>query len=77
MVLISSREAAAYGPRLDAAPVCGFLAKRELSLSVMAMAPMSPRSARSLAEGRANELAEARLQNPQARATAAAADSRL
>jgi DNA-binding NarL/FixJ family response regulator len=31
VVLISSRDAAAYGPRLDAAPVCGFLAKRELS----------------------------------------------
>src|SRR5215472_3059432 len=31
VVLISSRDAAAYGPRLDAAPTCGFLAKRELS----------------------------------------------
>jgi DNA-binding NarL/FixJ family response regulator len=31
VVLISSREAAAYGPRLDAAPAHGFLAKRELS----------------------------------------------
>lgn len=31
VVLISSRDAAAYGPRVDAAPVCGFLAKRELS----------------------------------------------
>jgi DNA-binding NarL/FixJ family response regulator len=31
VVLISSRDAAAYGPRLDAAPACGFLAKRELS----------------------------------------------
>jgi len=31
VVLISSREAAAYGPRLDAAPAEGFLAKRELS----------------------------------------------
>jgi DNA-binding NarL/FixJ family response regulator len=31
VVLISSRDAAAYGPRLVAAPVCGFLAKRELS----------------------------------------------
>jgi hypothetical protein len=30
-VLISSRDAAAYGPRLGAAPACGFLAKRELS----------------------------------------------
>lgn len=31
VVLISSRDAAAYGPRLGAAPACGFLAKRELS----------------------------------------------
>jgi DNA-binding NarL/FixJ family response regulator len=31
VVLISSRDAAAYGPRLDATPACGFLAKRELS----------------------------------------------
>ncbi len=31
VVLISSREAAAYGPRLDAARAQGFLAKRELS----------------------------------------------
>jgi CheY-like chemotaxis protein len=31
VVLISSREAAAYGPRLEAAPARGFLAKRELS----------------------------------------------
>jgi DNA-binding NarL/FixJ family response regulator len=31
VVLISSRDAAAYGPRLDAASACGFLAKRELS----------------------------------------------
>ena len=31
VVLISSREAAAYGPRVDAAPSQGFLAKRELS----------------------------------------------
>jgi DNA-binding NarL/FixJ family response regulator len=31
VVLISSRDAAACGRRLDAAPVCGFLAKRELS----------------------------------------------
>ena len=31
VVLISSRDAAAYGSRLDAAPACGFLAKRELS----------------------------------------------
>jgi DNA-binding NarL/FixJ family response regulator len=31
VVLISSRDAAAYGPRLDATSACGFLAKRELS----------------------------------------------
>jgi CheY-like chemotaxis protein len=31
VVLISSREAAAYGPRLATAPARGFLAKRELS----------------------------------------------
>ena len=31
VVLISSREANAYGPRLDAAPTRGFLPKRELS----------------------------------------------
>jgi DNA-binding NarL/FixJ family response regulator len=31
VVLISSREAAAYGSRLQAAPACGFLAKRDLS----------------------------------------------
>jgi DNA-binding NarL/FixJ family response regulator len=31
VVLISSRDAAAYGPRLDAMPACGFIAKRELS----------------------------------------------
>jgi DNA-binding NarL/FixJ family response regulator len=31
VVLISSRDAASYGPRLGAAPACGFLAKRELS----------------------------------------------
>ncbi len=31
VVLISSREATAYGPRLDAAQAQGFLAKRELS----------------------------------------------
>ena len=36
VVLISSREAAAYGPRVDAAPVCGFLAKRELSGAALA-----------------------------------------
>jgi DNA-binding NarL/FixJ family response regulator len=31
VVLISSREASAYGPRIDAARALGFLAKRELS----------------------------------------------
>jgi DNA-binding NarL/FixJ family response regulator len=31
VVLISSRDPAAYGPRLQAAPALGFLAKRELS----------------------------------------------
>ena len=31
IVLISSREAAAYGPRLQAAPARGFIPKRELS----------------------------------------------
>ena len=31
VVLISSRDAASYGPRLDAVPALGFLAKRELS----------------------------------------------
>jgi DNA-binding NarL/FixJ family response regulator len=31
VVLISSREATAYGPRVDAAPARGFLTKRELS----------------------------------------------
>ena len=31
IVFISSREATAYGPRLDAAPAQGFLAKRDLS----------------------------------------------
>lgn len=36
VVLISSRDAAAYGPRLGAAPVCGFLAKRELSGAALA-----------------------------------------
>jgi len=36
VVLISSREAAAYGPRVGAAPVCGFLAKRELSGEALA-----------------------------------------
>jgi CheY-like chemotaxis protein len=37
VVLISSREAAAYGPRVGAAPVCGFLAKRELSGAALAV----------------------------------------
>lgn len=36
VVLISSREAAAYGPRLRAAPARGFLAKRELSGAALA-----------------------------------------
>jgi DNA-binding NarL/FixJ family response regulator len=36
VVLISSRDAAAYGPRLDAAPACGFLVKRELSGAAVA-----------------------------------------
>jgi CheY-like chemotaxis protein len=36
VVLISSREAAAFGPRFGAAPVCGFLAKRELSGAALA-----------------------------------------
>jgi DNA-binding NarL/FixJ family response regulator len=36
VVLISSRDAAAYGPRVAAAPVCGFLAKRELSGAALA-----------------------------------------
>lgn len=31
VVLISSRDAAAYGPRIGSAPARGFLAKRELS----------------------------------------------
>jgi CheY-like chemotaxis protein len=31
VVLISSRDARSYGPRLERASVCGFLAKRELS----------------------------------------------
>jgi CheY-like chemotaxis protein len=31
VVLVSSRDAASYGPRIDSAPACGFLAKRELS----------------------------------------------
>jgi CheY-like chemotaxis protein len=36
VVLISSREAAAYGPRIGTAPVRGFLAKRELSGAALA-----------------------------------------
>jgi len=36
VVLISSRDAAAYGPRLTAAPARGFLPKRELSGAALA-----------------------------------------
>lgn len=36
IVLISSREAAAYGPRLEAATAQGFIPKRELSGSALA-----------------------------------------
>jgi DNA-binding NarL/FixJ family response regulator len=36
VVLISSREAAAYGPRLDTAPARGFIAKRSLSGEALA-----------------------------------------
>jgi DNA-binding NarL/FixJ family response regulator len=36
IVLISSREAAAYGARLDEAPARGFIAKRELSGAALA-----------------------------------------
>jgi DNA-binding NarL/FixJ family response regulator len=36
VVLISSREAAAYGPRLDAAAARGFIPKRQLSGSTLA-----------------------------------------
>jgi DNA-binding NarL/FixJ family response regulator len=36
VVLISSREAAAYGPRLQAAAAKGFIAKRELSGEALA-----------------------------------------
>ena len=36
VVLISSREAAAYGPRLNATPARGFITKRELSGSALA-----------------------------------------
>ncbi len=36
MVLISSREAASYGPRLGRAAARGFIAKRELSGAALA-----------------------------------------
>jgi DNA-binding NarL/FixJ family response regulator len=36
VVLISSREAAAYGPRLQAAPAKGFIAKQSLSGEALA-----------------------------------------
>jgi DNA-binding NarL/FixJ family response regulator len=36
VVLISSREASAYGARIGGAPVCGFLAKRELTGAALA-----------------------------------------
>lgn len=36
VVLISSREAEAYGPRLDAAAARGFISKRELSGTALA-----------------------------------------
>lgn len=36
VVLVSSREAAAYGPRLDTAAARGFIPKRELSGSALA-----------------------------------------
>jgi DNA-binding NarL/FixJ family response regulator len=36
VVLISSRERAAYGRRIDAAPVRGFLSKRQLSGTALA-----------------------------------------
>jgi hypothetical protein len=35
-VLISSREASAYGPRLEAAAAEGFITKRELSGAALA-----------------------------------------
>jgi len=47
VVLISSREAAAYGPRLEAAAPYGFIPKRELSGSALA-ALVGDRSMRSL-----------------------------
>lgn len=37
VVLISSRERSAYGRRIDAAPVRGFLSKRQLSGAALAM----------------------------------------
>ena len=36
VVLISSRDAAAYGPRLQATPARGFIPKRELSGEALA-----------------------------------------
>ena len=36
VILVSSREAASYGPRLAAAPSRGFIAKRELSGAALA-----------------------------------------
>jgi DNA-binding NarL/FixJ family response regulator len=36
VVLISSRDAAAYGPRLEATPAQGFITKRELSGAALA-----------------------------------------
>jgi CheY-like chemotaxis protein len=36
IVLISSRDSSTYGVRVGAAPVCGFLAKRELSGAALA-----------------------------------------
>jgi DNA-binding NarL/FixJ family response regulator len=36
VVLISSREAVSYGPRLEATPARGFITKRELSGSALA-----------------------------------------
>ena len=36
VVLISSREASAYGPRLHASPAIGFIAKRDLSGDALA-----------------------------------------
>jgi|SRR5215210_1827116 DNA-binding NarL/FixJ family response regulator len=36
VVLISSREAGSYGPRLDATPAQGFITKRELSGTALA-----------------------------------------